>query len=140
MTDYSQALTDIKNAVSAAVPGVPIVQTHSEGVSIVEGIPQSYIVLTFGGPIKYQRDRGIVAGSKNPNVMWVTCQAVAAMPTLANRIKQDILNALEDFCPDNSSRMTPDGGFANDTSDDSTKPVRYISAIRFSFIHNLRTA
>ena len=137
MTDYLTAIEDIKTVVAGAVPGVAIVQSHAEGVALSSGVPQSYVVMTFGGPIKYGRDKGIAESSRNPNLMWVSIQCVAAMSTVANRIKQDIFNALEDYRPSDCGRMTPEGGFATDTSDDSTKPVRYVSTVRFSFIQGL---
>ncbi|MFA5387649.1 MAG: hypothetical protein WC322_04685 [Candidatus Paceibacterota bacterium] len=139
MVDYMPALADIKARAVSAVPTVPIVQTHAEGFKVVDGIPQSYVVMTFGGPVKYGRDKGIVGGNKNPNTMWVSIQAVAALPTIAERIKQDLINSLEDYVPSNSSRMSPDGGFATDTSDDSSKPTRFVSYVRFSFVHNMAT-
>ena len=139
MTDYMTAIADIKAAVEAAVPGVTVVQSHAEGVALSSGIPVSYVVLTFGGPIKYAKDKGIVESSRNSNLMWVSVQCVAAMAITANRIKQDVFNELEDFYPTNCGRMTPEGGFATDTSDDSTKPVRYVSTVRFSFVQGLST-
>lgn len=140
MADYSQAFADIKARVATALPDATIVQTHQEGMVLSGGVPIEYVVLTFGGPVKYSKDRGIVESSRNPNVMWVIVQCVSALPEVSGNMKIAVINALEDFVPDNSGRMTPDGGFATDTSDDSTFPTRYVSAVRFSFIHNLATA
>lgn len=139
MVDYSQALSDIKAAIAAAVPTAPIVQTHKQGINIVNGIPQEYVVVTFGGPIKYAKDKGIAESARNPNLMWAIVECVAALPDVANNMKAAVITALEDFEPDNSGRMTPDGGFSTDTSDDSSHPVRYVSVVRFSFVHNLAT-
>lgn len=139
MADYMQAIADITAKAVAAVPTIPIVHSHAEGFKVIDGIPQSYIVMTFGGPVKYGRDKGITQGSRNPNVMWVSFQSVAALPTIAERTKGILIDALEDFVPDNSSRLSPDGGFATDTSDDSSKPTRFVSSVRFSFTHNMST-
>ena len=137
MVDYMPALQDIKDTVAAAVPNCDIVQTHDDVTVGPTGILKSYVILTFGGPLKYPLDKGITESANNPNLMWCTVQCVSSNAMTSDRIKQLVFSALEDHYPPNSGRMIADGGYSHDTKNSNVKPVRYVSAVRFSFVHNL---
>lgn len=133
--DFRPAIADIKSALSG-IPNIDIIDTHDD-VTMIGGVVKPYIILTFGGPVRAARDRGIVGSARDTNVMWVMLECVSNDRNVARDLKVKAMSALVDLEPSDSGRLTLDGGNSYTFAKTTSVPLRFVENLRFSFHHNL---
>ena len=134
----TQAFQDIKTKLTA-ISNIDIIDTHDD-VTLTNGVVKPYVVLTFGGPIRVQADRGIVESKRDTTLYWVIIECVSNDLGVARKLKVDVISQLEDYVPNNSGRVVVDGGFSDTITKTSAIPKRFVEATRMSFHHNLNWA
>lgn len=134
--DFTEAIEDIKTTL-ASIQNVEIIDAH-DNATLTNGVVKPYIVLTFGGPIRAARDRGIVASKHDTSLVWCLAECVSNDLSVARKLKFDVLGALVDFEPDNSGAMVLDGGYSYTRAQTNAIPLRYVETARLVFHHNLQ--
>lgn len=134
--DFRPAVADIKAALSA-IPNIDIIDTHDNATTI-GGVVKPYIVMTVGGPIRAARDRGLVGSKHDTNLIWVMLECVSNNIDVARGLKADAIEALVDFIPTDSGRLSLDGGSGYTLAQTSAVPLRFVENARLSCAHNLQ--
>lgn len=136
--NYEQAYQDILTRLKE-ISGVEVLEVEDDDQVKRRGTEVlPYIILSLGGPLRAARDRGIMASSRDTNQMWLVLTCVSSNVSVARKLKNEVVEKMVDFVPDNSGRLTLDGGMRYSVASTSTMPKRYAEAVMMGFRHNLK--
>lgn len=136
--DLTDTVQSIKDQITAEVVNARIIDTHDDAPR-ANGIIQPYIVLSFSQPTPRYSDSGIVEAKRNTYNMWFHAEAVALDINAARKLQGQLTDALVDFEPTNSSRITTNGGFSDTLASTDSVPLRFTEVGRFRFSYNMKT-
>lgn len=137
MFDFTDTVDSIKTQIQTKVTNARIIDTHGEPPR-ANGIIQPYIVLTFGAPTRRESDAGIVESKRDTYNLWFHAECVALAVAPARSLRGQVMDALVDFEPTNSGRITTWGGFSDTLASTDSVPMRFTETGRFRFSYNLQ--
>lgn len=135
--DISGAVASVKAQITAEVVNARIVDTHDEAPR-ANGIIQPYIVLNFSMPSRRTSDAGIVESKRDTYNVWFHASCVALDVDASRNLCGQVMDALVDFEPTNSSRITTQGSFSDTLASTDSVPKRFTEVARFRFSYNMR--
>lgn len=100
------------------------------------GLFTPFYVLTFGGPTRAARGRGIVSAAHDVHIMWCTVLNVAPTPDSRNALVDDALK-LTGYRPPGCGEMITEGGMDYSVGSTTVRPTRYIKRLTWTYRTNL---
>lgn len=131
---------DVKAQLQAQFPAMHLYVSEvpeDDQINWNNGLFSPYIVLSFGGPIRSARDKGIVSTKYDTTILYCTVEVYAPRSDDAALIKDDVVKRLTGFRPTDCGEMVLEGGLAYSRASNDVRPTIYVESTAFTTRGNL---
>lgn len=141
MVDTMTSEEDILNYFRSSVVA-PVFEVEVDDIEELptspDGLTLPYFVISFGGPIRAARGRGITGVRDDVMRSYVSVYCVAHDADALRELRRQAFDVLTGYIPENGSELIPEGGLAYGQGNTTIRPTRYMKFLVWTYRTNMK--